>query len=145
MLDEEDLKYIGKKVNAEDVSLFLEGQMDLKPIYENRETNFYIGTFTENSEFIAALYQGKYSEDLLPDDGLMLVSKEMELAANIKKEIINRMINGSSKSNVGKLERETQNRIVELFQSELKYRYLGKWEDRDENSNLETSILKSGF
>lgn len=142
LLDEEHLKYIGKKVNAEDVSLFLEGQMDLKPIYENRETNLYIGTFSENSEFIAALYQGKYSEDLLPDDGLMLVSKELELAANIKKEIINRMINGSSKSNVGKLERETQNRIVGLFQSELKYRYLGNWADRDENSNLETNILK---
>jgi type I restriction enzyme R subunit len=42
---------------------------------------------------------------------------------------------------IGKKERETQNRIVALFQNELKYRYLGNWEDREENSNLEEEIL----
>ena len=43
LLDDETFEYIGKKVSVEDVSLFLEGQMDLKPIYENLETNFYLG------------------------------------------------------------------------------------------------------
>ncbi|MGD9489875.1 MAG: type I restriction endonuclease subunit R [Calditrichaceae bacterium] len=45
-------------------------------------------------------------------------------------------------SNIGKKERETQNRIVTLFQNELKYRYLGNWEEREDNSNLEEDILE---
>ncbi len=44
-------------------------------------------------------------------------------------------------SNIGKKERETQNRVVALFQSELKYRYLGNWEGRENNSNIEEEIL----
>ena len=46
-------------------------------------------------------------------------------------------------SNIGKKERETQNRVVALFQKELKYRYLGHWEVREENSNIEEEILSA--
>jgi type I restriction enzyme R subunit len=140
LLDDETFEYIGKKVNVEDMSLFLEGKMDLKPIYENQDTNFYSGKYKKN-EFYAELYKGEYSDDLLPDDGLILIGVENELAASLKKEILNRMMNGSSKSNVGKLERETQNRVVALMQKELNYRYLGNWEERDNNSNVEEEIL----
>jgi type I restriction enzyme R subunit len=35
----------------------------------------------------------------------------------------------------------TQNRIVRFFNDELGYRYLGDWQDRDNNKNIETSIL----
>jgi type I restriction enzyme R subunit len=139
-MNDETYEYIGKKVNVEDVCLFLEGKMDLKPIYENRDTNLYTGKYKKN-EFYATLYQGQYSEDLLPADGLMLIGIENELAASLKKEIINRMMNGSSKSNVGKLERETQNRVIAVMQKELNYRYLGNWEERDNNSNVEEDIL----
>lgn len=142
LLDDETFEYIGKKVSVEDVSLFLEGQMDLKPIYENQETNFYLGKYKKN-EFYADLYQGAFSDDLLPDDGLMLLHHENELAASLKKEIINRMMGGSTQSKVGKLERETQNRVVALMQNELKYRYLGNWEERDNNSNVEEEILSA--
>ena len=142
LLDDETFEYIGKKVSVEDVSLFLEGQMDLKPIYENQETNFYLGKYKKN-EFYADLYQGAFSDDLLPDDGLMLIHHENELAASLKKEIINRMMGGSTQSKVGKLERETQNRVVALMQNELKYRYLGNWEERDNNSNVEEEILSA--
>ncbi len=38
-------------------------------------------------------------------------------------------------SKVGQLERVTQNRVVKLFQKKLDYRYLGNWEDREDNSN----------
>lgn len=38
---------------------------------------------------------------------------------------------------VGQIERATQNRIVKLFQNDLKYDYLGNWEERDGNSNIE--------
>lgn len=44
-------------------------------------------------------------------------------------------------TNIGKKERETQNRVVALFQNELKYRYLGNWEEREDNSNIEVGIL----
>lgn len=42
---------------------------------------------------------------------------------------------------VGKIERETQNRLVRLFQDELGYRYLGNWEDRANNSHIEEGTL----
>lgn len=42
---------------------------------------------------------------------------------------------------VGQRERLTQNRIVKLFQDELKYSYLGNWEDRSGNSNIEESLV----
>ena len=44
-------------------------------------------------------------------------------------------------SNIGQLERSTQNRVITLFQSELDYRYLGDWTDRSNNSNIEDSLL----
>lgn len=46
-------------------------------------------------------------------------------------------------SNVGQKERITQNRIVEFFQKELNYRYLGDWQDRENNRNIEVEILTS--
>ena len=44
-------------------------------------------------------------------------------------------------STIGKKERETQNRVIALFQKELSYRYLGNWEEREFNSNVEEEIL----
>ncbi|MBW2558602.1 MAG: HsdR family type I site-specific deoxyribonuclease [Deltaproteobacteria bacterium] len=43
--------------------------------------------------------------------------------------------------NVGDYERITQNRVVNLFQKELGYTYLGNWEDRPNNSNIEEALL----
>ena len=40
-------------------------------------------------------------------------------------------------SAVGQAERHTQNRIVKLFRERLSYEYLGNWEDRLNNSNIE--------
>lgn len=45
-------------------------------------------------------------------------------------------------SYIGDLERKTQNRVVDLFQKELNYRYLGNWEKRDNNGNFEEAILR---
>ena len=42
---------------------------------------------------------------------------------------------------VGSIERITQNRVVKLFQKELGYTYLGDWQDREDNSNIEESLL----
>ena len=43
---------------------------------------------------------------------------------------------------VGQLEKATQERIVKLFQERLSYRYLGNWEDREGNSNIEEELLR---
>lgn len=44
-------------------------------------------------------------------------------------------------SEVGQIERITQNRIVKLFKEQLGYRYLGNLEDRLDNSNIEEELL----
>ena len=44
-------------------------------------------------------------------------------------------------SDVGKRERETQDRLISLFRDELQYRYLGDWSDREGNTNVEGEIL----
>lgn len=44
-------------------------------------------------------------------------------------------------SDVGKPERETQNRVIALFRDQLKYRYLGDWSDGAENSNIDEKLL----
>src|SRR2546422_102689 len=43
---------------------------------------------------------------------------------------------------VGQLERKTQNRIVGLFRDRLGYDYLGNWEEREANSNVEEKYLR---
>lgn len=43
---------------------------------------------------------------------------------------------------VGQLERKTQNRIVALFRDRLGYDYLGNFEERDENNNVEEAYLR---
>ena len=45
-------------------------------------------------------------------------------------------------SAVGQIERKTQNRVVKLFNNVLKYTYLGNWEDRPGNSNIEEDIVR---
>lgn len=45
-------------------------------------------------------------------------------------------------SNVGQRERETQKRVVQFFQDELKYDYLGDWQGRENNRNVEEALLR---
>lgn len=44
---------------------------------------------------------------------------------------------------VGQRERNTQNRVVKFFQDHLNYEYLGNWESRPDNRNIEEDYLKS--
>jgi type I restriction enzyme, R subunit len=44
---------------------------------------------------------------------------------------------------IGQPERHTQNRIVQLFQQQLQYDYLGNWEDRANNHNIEETYLQA--
>jgi len=52
-----------------------------------------------------------------------------------------RAMNRRVMNSIGQLEKVTQDRVVELFQDKLDYRYLGNWEDREDNSNIEEEIL----
>ena len=45
-------------------------------------------------------------------------------------------------SKVGQIERVTQNRIVQLFHKQLGYTYLGNWEERPNNKNIEEDLLR---
>lgn len=45
-------------------------------------------------------------------------------------------------SNVTDIERLTQNRVVQFFQDILGYRYLGNWQSRADNKNIERDILE---
>ncbi|KUJ77744.1 type I restriction endonuclease subunit R [Ruegeria profundi] len=42
---------------------------------------------------------------------------------------------------IGQIERATQNRVVKLFKNYLEYEYLGNWQDRPNNRNIESEIL----
>lgn len=44
-------------------------------------------------------------------------------------------------SDVGQIERLAQDRVVELFRKQLAYEYLGNWEYRENNSNIEQELL----
>lgn len=45
-------------------------------------------------------------------------------------------------SDIGQLERITQNRVVRLFTNALDYEYLGDWKDREGNSHIEEKYLR---
>lgn len=44
-------------------------------------------------------------------------------------------------SDVGQIERKAQERVVKLFRDQLDYEYLGNWEYREGNANVETGLL----
>ena len=46
-------------------------------------------------------------------------------------------------SNVSDLERITQNRVVKLLKEKLDYDYLGNWEEREDNCNIELFYLRT--
>ena len=45
--------------------------------------------------------------------------------------------NNNMDANIGAKERVTQNRLIGLFKNVLKYTYLGNWETREDNANIE--------
>jgi type I restriction enzyme R subunit len=47
-------------------------------------------------------------------------------------------------SNVGQIERRTQNRVVKLFKT-LGYTYLGNWEERADNRNIEEALVRQSL
>jgi len=141
LLNEDKQTYIGKKVSAEETSFFLLGKMDLLTLFETSQSNYYVGAFIDENNFNAHIFTGNVSEEMLPEKGLIVIPPDTIIATEIVRNVAKRMREGSDKSEVGKLERETQNRVISLFERELNYRYLGNWEERENNSNLEEEIL----
>ncbi len=52
-------------------------------------------------------------------------------------------MNTPAQSDIGQIERKTQDRVVALFRDRLNYQYLGNWEDREANSNIEEEYLQA--
>lgn len=48
-------------------------------------------------------------------------------------------------SNVGQIERKAQDRVTKLFVDRLGYEYLGTWEHREGNSNVELELLRANL
>ncbi|TLP79750.1 type I restriction endonuclease subunit R [Maribacter sp. ACAM166] len=44
-------------------------------------------------------------------------------------------------NHIGKSERKSQNRVIQLFQKELNYAYLGDWEEQERNRPIEEHLL----
>lgn len=143
LLDEDKLTYIGKKIPVEESGLFLSGSMDLRTAYETSGSSYMIAELKSAKVLEAEVYRGIVSEEMLPADGLMMTPPDKNLSVEISKSIVKKLQEGSNKSEVGQLERVTQNRVVNLFKNALEYHYLGKWDERENNSNVETEILSS--
>jgi type I restriction enzyme R subunit len=45
-------------------------------------------------------------------------------------------------TDVGQIERKTQDRVVRLFKDSLDYEYLGNWEARQGTSNVDLQLLE---
>lgn len=86
LFTEEPCQYIGKKVALKDICAFLEGTTDLRPIYEDQKTAYYLCQYQPGGEFMAKVYRGAIGENLLPAPGLVLVEPEKELANTLKNE-----------------------------------------------------------
>lgn len=48
-------------------------------------------------------------------------------------------------STVGQVERKAQERVVRLFQDRLGYEYLGDWDERHDNTNVEERLLRESL
>jgi type I restriction enzyme R subunit len=48
-------------------------------------------------------------------------------------------------STVGQVERKAQERVVKLFQERLDYEYLGDWDERPDNTNVEEGLLRQNL
>lgn len=48
-------------------------------------------------------------------------------------------------STVGQVERKAQERVVKLFEERLGYEYLGDWDERPDNANVEEALLRQNL
>ena len=86
LFNEEKYQYIGKCVSIKDAIKFLQGEKDLKSIYLNSKSKYYLGYYNKN-EFYADVYSGDESDDLLPADGLVLINPETALVNQLLKKL----------------------------------------------------------
>lgn len=86
LFNDDTYQYIGKCVSTKDAIKFLQGEKDLKSIYLNSKSKYYIGKYKKN-EFYADVYSGDESDDLLPADGLVLVSPDTALVDQLLRKL----------------------------------------------------------
>lgn len=86
LFNEEKYQYIGKCISTIDAIKFLQGKTDLKSIYLNSKSKYYLGKYNKNV-FYAEIYSGDESDDLLPADGLVLINPETALVDQLLQKL----------------------------------------------------------
>lgn len=86
LFNEEEYQYIGKCISTIDAIKFLQGEKDLKSIYLESKSKYYLGKYDKN-EFYADVYSGDESDDLLPADGLVLINPETALVDQLLQKL----------------------------------------------------------
>ena len=81
LLDDEKLTFIGKKINAEDSGLCLNGKMDLRTVYETSSSRYFIGVLKTSKSLEAEIFSGEVTEEMLPAEGLMMTPPDKLLSA----------------------------------------------------------------
>lgn len=86
ILDDEKYEYVGKKINLHDAILFLNGEIELRPIFEKKPDSFYLGKYNKN-EFQIVSHETLSKEDYLPERELFLLTPELDLVEKLKQKL----------------------------------------------------------
>ena len=87
---------------------------------------------------------------MMSDAEIEALQARLDKARHIKQGMMQELLTGRTRlpvaggcgmSDVGQIERKTQERVVKLFREQLGYDYLGNWEYREGNSNIEVELL----
>ena len=77
-LDEDEMTYIGLGVSNYEMLLFLDGEIDLRKLYERKilltKYGFFIGKW-KGKDFSAKVYRGEMNEDMMPAAGLVIMQE----------------------------------------------------------------------
>ncbi len=75
-LDEEEMTYIGLEASDYEMLVFLDGEIDLRQLYERQillnKYGFFIGKW-KGKDFSAKVYRGEMNEDMMPAAGLVII------------------------------------------------------------------------
>jgi type I restriction enzyme R subunit len=121
--------YLLAEFSLKELAAFRAGRSSLRAVLVRRDPNAFFtfsGVPSETTWQSIRSVETPVTSDMLPDDRVTLTQVDPGVS--------------SPWTTIGQSERETQARVITLFQNELGYRFLGNWSDRS-NSNIEETLL----